>query len=163
MIPVLLAPVRSAGPSAQSGPRIVRFDVAGNIRLKAPLVITEPYLTLDGGDAPGAGVCLCDHSLCCRSTHDIIVRHLRLRHGDVETLKAVDAARLSRPRDSNDLDTVSLGESKDLIFDHCSLSWSCDEVFGIVRCENVTIQWCLIAEPLANPRVHPMETGTALA
>src|ERR1700734_3074543 len=30
------------------GPRIVRFSVAGNIRLKGPLTITEPFLTLDG-------------------------------------------------------------------------------------------------------------------
>jgi hypothetical protein len=50
---------------------------------------------------------------------------------------------------------VSLDDSQNLIFDHCSLSWSCDEVFGIVRCENVTIQWCIISEPLSNPRIHP--------
>lgn len=140
---------------AQPGPRIVRFDVAGNIRLKAPLIVSEPFLTLDGSDAPGAGICLCDHCFWCRRTHDVVVRYLRFRLGDVEVLKAVEAAGLTRPRNSNDLDCVSLDDSKNLIFDHCSLSWSCDEVFGIVRCENVTIQWCLIAEPLANPRVHP--------
>src|SRR5579871_4101066 len=113
---------------AQRGPRIVRFDVAGNIRLRAPLIVTEPRLTLDGSDAPGAGVCLCDHSLSFRNTHDVIVRHLRFRRGDVETLKAVASAGLSRPRGSVDLDTVSIDDSKNLIFDHCSLSWSCDEI-----------------------------------
>src|SRR5690349_2871144 len=46
----------------QPGPRIVRFDIAGNIRLKAPLTVTEPYLTLDGAGAPELGVCICDHS-----------------------------------------------------------------------------------------------------
>ena len=139
----------------QAGPRVVRFAVAGNVRLKAPLIVTEPFLTLDGSDAPGDGVCLCDHSLCLRKTHDVIVRHLRLRHGDVETLKDVQASGLSRPKSSYNLDTVSVDDSKNVIFDHCSLSWSCDEVFGIVRCQNVTIQWCIIAEPLANPRIHP--------
>lgn len=137
------------------GPRIVRFDVAGNIRLKAALTVKEPFLTLDGSGAPGLGLCICDHSFECRNTHDVIVRHLRFRHGDVETLKAVEAAGLERPKGSRDLDCVSLDDSQNIIFDHCSLSWSCDEIFGIVRCRNVTIQWCLIAEPLANPRIHP--------
>ena len=79
----------------------------------------------------------------------------RSRHGDVETLRRLEADGLERPKGSIDLDNVSLDDSKNLIFDHCSLSWCCDEAFGIVGCENVTIQWCLIAEPLANPRLHP--------
>lgn len=139
----------------EPGPRIVRFDVAGNIRLKAPLTVKEPYLTLDGEGAPGQGICLCDHSFECRNTHNVIVRRLRFRHGDVETLKSVEAAGLQRPKGSRDLDCVSLDDSQEIIFDHCSLSWSCDEIFGIVRCRDVTIQWCLIAEPLANPHIHP--------
>jgi len=139
----------------QPGPRIVRFDVAGNIRLKGPLTVKEPLLTLDGAGAPGQGVCICDHSFECRKTHDVIIRHLRFRHGDVETLRAVEAAGLERPKGSRDLDCVSLDDSQEIMFDHCSLSWSCDEIFGIVRCRNVTIQYCLIAEPLANPRIHP--------
>jgi len=139
----------------QPGPRIVRFASAGNIRLKAPLRVREPLLTIDGSDAPAAGVCICDHSFECRQTHDIVVRYLRFRHGDEETLRSVEAAGLERPRGSGDLDCVSLDDSRDIIFDHCSLSWSCDEIFGVVRCKNVTIQWCLMAEPLANPRIHP--------
>src|SRR5580692_10863869 len=34
----------------QQGPRIVHFAIAGNIRLKGPLTITEPCLTIDGFD-----------------------------------------------------------------------------------------------------------------
>ena len=139
----------------QAGPRVVTFDVAGNIRLRAALRVTEPFLTIDGHDAPGDGICICDHSLWCKNTHDVIVRYVRLRHGDVETLRKVEADGLERPKGSIDLDNVSLDDSKNLIFDHCSLSWCCDEAFGIVGCENVTVQWCLIAEPLANPRLHP--------
>jgi hypothetical protein len=139
----------------QPGARIVRFRIAGNVRLRAPLRVSEPMLTLDGSDAPAGGICICDHTFECRRTHDIVVRFLRFRHGDEETLRAVEAAGLERPKGSGDLDCVSLDDSRDIIFDHCSLSWSCDEVFGVVRCQNVTIQWCLIAEPLANPRIHP--------
>jgi len=139
----------------QRGPRIVKFGVAGTIALKGTLVVREPWLTIDGSDAPGDGVALRDHSLNFDRTHDIIVRYLRIRRGDVETLKAVDAAGLQRPKGSGGLDCVSADDSKNIIFDHCSLSWSADELFGIVRCENVTIQWCILAEPLANPRIHP--------
>lgn len=139
----------------QPGPRIVRFRVAGTIVLKGALLVTEPFLTLDGYDAPGDGVCLRNHSLHIKNTHDVIVRYLRIRTGDVAVLARVDAAGLERHKGSVDLDCVSIDDSKNVIFDHCSLSWSTDEIFGIVRCENVTIQWCLLAEPLANPRAHP--------
>src|SRR5262245_1152488 len=88
----------------QKEPLIVRFDVAGNIRLKGPLTVTEPYLTLDGSSAPGGGICICDHSFECRRTHDVVVRYLRFRHGDVETLRSVEAGGLTRPMGSRDLD-----------------------------------------------------------
>ncbi len=139
----------------QSGPRIVKFRVAGTIALKGTLVVREPFLTIDGSDAPGDGVCLRDHTLHLKNTHDVIVRYIRIRHGDVAVLARVAAAGLERHKGSVDLDCVSIDDSKNVIFDHCSLSWCTDEVFGIVRAENVTIQWCLIAEPLANPRAHP--------
>lgn len=139
----------------QRGPRIVRFAIAGNIRLKAPLRIKEPFLTIDGSDAPGLGICICDHSLALRDTHDIIVRYIRIRRGDVTTLRAVKEQRLDRPKNSADLDCVSIDDSRNILFDHVSLSWSCDEIFGIVGAENVTVQWCLLAEPLSNPRLHP--------
>ena len=137
------------------GPRLVRFRVAGTIVLKGALVVREPFLTLDGSDAPGQGVCVRDHSLQLKGTHDVIVRYLRFRLGDVAILARVAAAGLDRHKGSGDLDCVSIDDSKNIIFDHCSLSWSADEIFGIVRCENITIQWCLLAEPLANPRTHP--------
>lgn len=138
-----------------TGPRIVRFRVAGNIVLKGPLVVREPFLTLDGSDAPGRGVCVRDHSLHLKCTHDIVVRYVRFRLGDEAVLARVAAGGLERHKGSGDLDCVSMDDSKNVIFDHCSLSWSTDELFGIVRCENVTIQWCVLAEPLANPRAHP--------
>jgi hypothetical protein len=139
----------------QKGPRIVKFGVAGTIALKDTLVIKEPFITIDGSDAPGDGVCLRDHSLNLKDTHDVIVRYIRIRRGDVATLKSIKEKSVSRPKGSSGLDTVSMDDSKDIIFDHVSLSWSNDEIFGIVGCENVTIQWCIISEPLTNPHIHP--------
>jgi len=139
----------------QAGPRIVQFNISGNLRLEDELIVQEPFLTIDGSTAPRGGVCLCDHSFVCRETHDVIVRHLRFRLGDVAVLKRVEASGQDRVKGSGDLDCVSLYDSRNLIFDHCSLSWCCDELICAVRCENVTVQWCLLSEPLANPRIHP--------
>lgn len=139
----------------QRGPRIIQFAVCGNLRLAGPLTITEPLVTIDGSTAPGQGVCLCDHSLEIKDTHDVVVRYLRIRRGDIQTLKRNRDQGLARPKGSGDLDCVSAFRSSDILFDHVSASWSNDEVFGIVGCRNVTVQWCIISEPLSNPALHP--------
>ena len=139
----------------RKGPRIIRFRAAGNLRLRTALEIHEPFLTIDGSDAPGFGVCLCDHSLQVKDTHDIIVRHIRVRRGDVTVLKRNRQETVKRPKNSGDLDCIAADDSHNLLFDHISASWCTDEVFSIVRCRNVTIQWCLLSEPLSNPALHP--------
>jgi hypothetical protein len=47
--------------------------------------------------------------------------------------------------------------NKNNIIDHCSLSWSTDEVFSVYAGDSTTLQWNLIAEPL-NYSYH-FETG----
>ncbi len=139
----------------QSGPRIVKFAVSGDIKLKERIIIREPYLTLDGSDAPRDGVTIRDGSLMFRDTHDIIVREVRIRLGDDPARRQRREYHTKRPPHSAGLDCVSLDDSRRIVFDHCSLSWSSDEIFGITRCRDVTIQWCLLSEPLASPRLHP--------
>jgi len=129
--------------------------VAGNIKLSAPLTVTEPFLTIDGSTAPGDGICLTGHSLEIKDTHDVVVRYVRIRLGDIETLKRNQEQGRERPKGSRDLDCVSMFRSGDIIFDHVSASWCNDEVFGIVGCRNVTLQWCIMSEPLSNPALHP--------
>ena len=134
-----------------AGPRTIVFDVGGTIALDTTLWIKKPYITIAGQTAPGDGICIRDHSLTIKRTNDIVIRYLRLRRGDVK----VRANLAPRPERSTDLDVVSIDDSRNVIFDHCSLSWSCDEVFGIVQNENVTVQWCVISEPLGDPPLHP--------
>ena len=119
------------------GPRTVLFRVAGNIDLAAPLVIQNPYITLSGQTAPGDGICLRNWSLEV-DTHDVILRYLRVRPGDLMT---------------KELDGISCS-GHNVIMDHCSVSFGIDETLSTNGDSgNVTVQWCLITESL-NGSVH---------
>src|SRR3989339_1229417 len=63
-----------------SGPRIVVFDVSGNINLASRLVITQPDLTIAGQTSPG-GVCVTGWETEFQRTHDVLVTHMRFRAG----------------------------------------------------------------------------------
>jgi hypothetical protein len=45
------------------GPRTINFRVGGVIRLKSTLSIQEPFVTIDGQNAPGEGIMLRDHGV----------------------------------------------------------------------------------------------------
>lgn len=139
----------------QKGPRIVKFQIAGTIELKNTVNIREPFLTIDGHDAPGLGVCIRGGSIEIEDTHDIIIRYIRVRLGDENTLRRNKTGKLKRPRGSGGLDCIELRQSSNIIVDHVSTSWCCDELFSVVHCRNITVQWCLMAEPLSNPALHP--------
>jgi hypothetical protein len=62
----------------QGGARIIVFNVAGIIRIKTPLIIRAPYLTIAGQTAPGDGVCVAGESVWI-NTHDVIIRFMRFR------------------------------------------------------------------------------------
>jgi hypothetical protein len=122
------------------GPRIVVFRTAGLIRLEKPIVVKYPFLTLAGQSAPGDGICLRDYPFQV-ATHDVVIRFLRSRLGDV----------VGRPEDCID---VLHGSSK-VVVDHCSATWSLDECLSLSgNVSDVTVQWCLIGEALDRSK-HP--------
>ena len=57
----------------QGGARIVVFNVAGIIRLKTPLIIRAPFITIAGQSAPGDGVCVGDRRARRTQQRDISV------------------------------------------------------------------------------------------
>ena len=65
----------------QGGARIVVFNVSGIIRLKSPIYVRAPYITIAGQTAPGEGVIIAGESFQV-DTHDVIVRHMRFRRGE---------------------------------------------------------------------------------
>ena len=124
------------------GPRIIIFRTGGTIRLKSHLRINEPYLTIAGQSAPGGGILLRDAGMYV-STHDVVIRHLRIRIG------------ASRVEEYDTQDCLHVGDGDgvyNIMIDHCSFSWSIDEVASVVsRAHDVTLQWCIIAEALREP------------
>jgi hypothetical protein len=115
------------------GPRTVVFRVSGLIKLKAPCAVHNPYCTIAGQTAPGDGICLANYSGGAFGTHDVIIRYLRFRVGDLAN-KAMDGC--------------GLGSCDNCIIDHCSISWSSDEGTSSRNAKNITFQRNIVAEAL---------------
>lgn len=140
------------------GPRIVEFAVAGSIDLggREP-TITQPYLTLAGETAPSPGVTLVNGGLDVQ-THDVIVRHLRVRPTDGNVTQKNDTL----------LDCFRTGRGAyDVIVDHCSFAWGTNKNLGVSgprfdgdtpddwrknTSHRITFSHCLVAENL-----HPAD------
>lgn len=117
----------------ETGPRTLVFAVSGLITLKARVVVSQPYLTIAGHTAPGKGICLRGATLGLSGAHDVIVRHVRARPGNLS---------------GTTIDGMGMQGSDHCILDHCSISWSIDEAFSSRSARNITLQRTLISEAL---------------
>ena len=129
------------------GPRVVVFNVSGEIKLKRPINIIAPYITIAGQTAPGDGIVVTGETMAV-DTHDVIIRFMRFRRG------ALDVAHRDDACGGNGIGNI--------IYDHCSASWGLDEVMSMYRhvyakhngkqdklpTVNITIQDCIFAQGL---------------
>lgn len=115
------------------GPRTVVFDVSGLITLESKLVVRNPRLTVAGQTAPGKGICIRKYNFGIYGTHDVIVRYVRVRPGNIS---------------GQTLDGMGMAYSDHCIIDHCSISWTLDEAFSSRGATNITLQRTLISEAL---------------
>lgn len=100
------------------GARIIVFNVSGIIRLKTPINVRAPYVTIAGQTAPGDGVCIAGESFLV-DTHDVIIRHMRFRRGETNVGRRDDA--------------FGGNPVGNIIIDHCSTSWGLDENISFYR------------------------------
>ena len=121
--------------AVKSGNRIIIFDVAGVIALKSDLKIAD-NITILGQTAPSPGITLRYFTVQPGSNN--IIRFLRIRRGEEKNIN--DGADATWQRNKTGI-----------IFDHCSFSWSIDEVASFYDNNNFTMQWCTVAESLTNP------------
>jgi len=137
------------------GPRTVVFRIAGTIRLRAPLVIREPFLTLAGQTSPRDGICLRDYGVTV-ATSEVIIRYMRFRPGDAVGRRLVKQGK----HWSTDALTVSKG-ARNVIIDHCSCSWANDEVCSVsgAGITDVTVSWTIISESLNRSTHHKGSHG----
>jgi hypothetical protein len=122
--------------NAQSGPRTIVFDVSGTIMLKSGLRISK-NTTLAGQTAPGDGICIANYPVTL--DENVIVRYLRFRLGN-EALKTNPSA--------HEGDGLGAMDRKNIIVDHCSVSWSIDECLSVYGSKDITVQWCISAQSL---------------
>ncbi|WP_407073371.1 polysaccharide lyase family 1 protein [Sphingomonas sp. LaA6.9] len=141
------------------GPRTVVFEVAGVIDLgRSTLTITEPYLTIAGQTAPSPGITIIRGGIDLK-THDVIVRHIRVRPG-------VDG---QAKRSGWEVDAFSTIGAYNVVVDHCTMTWGLDENLSASgprftgstpadwrkgTSHNITFSYNLLAEGLADAS-HP--------
>ncbi len=102
----------------QGGARIVVFNVSGIIRIKTPIIVRAPYITIEGQTAPGDGVCVAGESFWL-NTHDVIVRFMRFRRGETWVGRRDDA--------------IGGNPVGNIMIDHVSASWGLDENMSMYR------------------------------
>ena len=120
--------------AVSSKDRIVVFDVAGVIALETELTMKD-NITVLGQTAPYPGITLRYKTL--RPGANNIIRFIRIRRGNEKGVD--DGADASWQR-----------QKTGIIFDHCSFSWSTDEVASFYDNNNFTMQWCTLGESLVH-------------
>ncbi len=136
------------GVEEMTGARTIVFDVGGvidmtnygaNLSLKG---VKGANVTIAGQTAPYPGITLKGYGLDVSSTHDVIIRNIRIRIGDVQEDGLY-----------NQTDPMSISSTTNLIVDHCTYQWAIDMEFRMAG-RNVTFQNMLMGKGLTINSTH---------
>lgn len=117
-------------------PRTILFATAGTIYLTSKLKFQYPDVSILGQSAPGGGITITGYNMyVCKD--NVIIRHIRFRAGDIPT---------------SSMTGLDLENCKNVILDHCSMTWSMEECLTAYDSKNTTVQWCIIGEGLYNSK-----------
>lgn len=130
------------GITTATGPRTIVFDVSGTINLNSRLTINKSFLTIAGQTAPGDGITIAGWTTNVTNAQHVIIRYLRFRTGDIRCASGMEG------------DSFWVDNSRDVIVDHVSASWSIDESLSVTDSDRVSVQWSFITESL-NLSCHP--------
>lgn len=123
---------RAAMHTSGSDPITVIFRTSGRIDLKEVLKVTRGNITIAGQSAPGEGICISGRRIYF-SGENYIIRYLRFRSGD--------------GNESNE-SSLDIENARNVMVDHCSMSWSVEENVTMYDNKYTTMQWCILSEPL---------------
>ena len=123
-----------------NGSRTVVFRVGGTIDLKGKnIFIKNDNITIAGQTATGDGIEIKNGGLVINA-NEVIIRYIRIRLGCAYR-GLEDALDIASPNRHE--------RKKNIIIDHISAFWGVDETMnGGSFSDNVTLQWCIIAEGL---------------
>jgi hypothetical protein len=125
--------------------RIVVFDVGGVIDITGSAVTIASNVTIAGQTAPGEGITVYGGRVIASGASNIIIRYLRMR-GSIN----LDQSKC----------TLTLDNTSNVILDHCSISWGRWDDVHIKDANNVTWQYCIIAEGIDPQRFGSITDGT---
>ncbi|MEQ8241096.1 MAG: Ig-like domain-containing protein [Cyclobacteriaceae bacterium] len=125
--------LRAALNTPGDDPINIIFKVSGVIELNGELRASRSNMTIAGQTAPGDGICIKNNTVNLGGSNNVIIRYLRFRPGDTGGTEA---------------SALRLENSKNIIIDHCSMSWSIEETMGFYDNKYTTIQWSILSEGL---------------
>lgn len=113
-------------------PRTILFKVGGTIYLQSTLSMAHPNVSILGQSAPGGGICIAGYTMkICKP--NVIIRYIRFRAGDLP---------------NKSMTSLDVENTRNVILDHCSMTWSMEENLTLYDTDSTTVQWCIIAEGL---------------
>ena len=113
--------------------RTVVFDVGGYVTLQSEVSVAS-NITIAGQTAPGDGIGFRGAEVSFTGSSNDICRYIRCRESDLDSHHGKSG--------------INVGKASNIILDHCSVQFAQWDDIDAVNGENITIQNCLIADPI---------------